>query len=160
MNWLREVATKFRLGGQPIVTMPSQFWWRHCYWTSQPKYWGGANAPPAPPVATSLIQMISFARIGQVWGGFGCIFISFILPVIPKIEMNTIFNVESLSKYTFLNLTKQEMLIDKLHCTLEQILDWIQLVCTWDPKAPGEHPHRELWNEPPLYVSRLAPRSL
>ena len=48
----REVATKFRLGGQSVVTMTSQFWWRHCYWTSQPKYWG-ANAPP---VATSLAQ--------------------------------------------------------------------------------------------------------
>ena len=44
----REVATKFRLGGQPVVTMTSQFWWRHCYWTSQPKYWGGER-PPWPP---------------------------------------------------------------------------------------------------------------
>ena len=45
----REVATKFRLGGQPVVTMTSQFWWRHCYWTSQPKYWGGERPPPPPP---------------------------------------------------------------------------------------------------------------
>ena len=34
--------------------------------------------------------------------------------------------------------------------TLEQRQDWIQFECTWDPTAPGECPHQELQNEPPL----------
>ena len=35
----------------------------------------------------------------QLWGGFGSIVISFVLPLIPKLEMNTVFNTLCLSKY-------------------------------------------------------------
>ena len=38
--------------------------------------------------------------------------------------------------------------IQRKRCTLEQRQDWIQLECSWIPRAPRECPHQELWNEP------------
>ena len=37
--------------------------------------------------------------------------------------------------------------------TLEQRGDWIQLECTWAPRAPGERPPQGLQNEPQLEMS-------
>ena len=37
--------------------------------------------------------------------------------------------------------------------TLEQKYDWIQFVCTWNPRVPWERPIKELRNEHPLDMS-------